>query len=106
MEDDRDEQILKSVNKFWNVDAMGLEEVCDSVSIDFHKSLEFTDRHYSVQLPWKSDPELLPDNYSSAKSPLYPLYYRLLKTPEKLKKYDDITGGAIPEMGRTHYLPQ
>ena len=73
---------------------MGVEEICDSVSIDFHKSLEYTDLHYSVQLLWKSDPELLPDNNSLAKNRLYPLYHRLLKTREieTVRRYHSNTG--------------
>ena len=71
-----------------------------------------------MRLPWKSAPELLPDNYSLAKCRLNSLYRRLSKTPEILDQYDQIIQTQenegiiesvdpldVPEIGQTHYIP-
>ena len=40
--------------------------------------------------PWKTDHELLPDNFLLAKTQLVPLVNRLKKDPVVLKTYDNI----------------
>ena len=114
---DRDEQIIKSVHKFWEVEDIGMAETDNLVEQEFLQPIKIEDKRYTVKLPWKTDPEILPDNYSLAKDCLTS-YRRLLKSPERLKQYDDIIRDQelegivekvdpviIPKTGRTHYIP-
>ena len=67
--------------------------------------------------PWKTDHELLPDNFLLAKTQLVPLVNRLKKDPVVLKTYDNIkkpeeAEGIIEEPttilkppGEVHYPP-
>ena len=58
---DRDTEIIKSVTKFWEVEEIGVEETNDAVEKEFLQSIKFEDNRYTVKLPWKTDPEILPD---------------------------------------------
>ena len=73
---------------------------------------------YQVQLPFKEDHELLPDNFALCKSRLASLLKRLNLKPEVLKHYDDVIRdqrkqgivepveqGTDNGVGEVHYLP-
>ena len=62
-----------------------VEIVTDSVCENFVRSDTFDGKSYSLRLPWKRDPEILPDNYSLSIMRLNSLYRRLLKNPRSIK---------------------
>ena len=72
----------------------------------------------NLQLPFKEDHELLPDNFALSKSRLVSLLKRLNLKPEVLKHYDDVIRdqekqgivepveqGTNNGVGKVHYLP-
>ena len=84
---------------------------------EFIQKVEFNGQKYETPLPWKTDHELLPDNFLLAKNRLVSLVNRLKKDPVVLKTYDNIikseeAEGIIEETptilkppGEVHYLP-
>ena len=54
------------------------------------KTQNSTDKNMKPLSPWKTDHELLPDNFLLAKTQLVPLVNRLKKDPVVLKTYDNI----------------
>ena len=92
----------------------------DSLSLydKFVSEVEFMEGRYQVQLPFKEDHELLPDNFALCKSRLISLLKRLNLKPEVLKHYDDVirdqekqgivepvVQGTNNGVGKVHYLP-
>eukprot|EP00794_Sanderia_malayensis_P015495 gene15495-biopygen11959 len=98
---DENQEIVESLNKFWNQEACGLtqdvipnaagqpkgEEQLPGMQIQFNKD----DSRYEVSLPWKSqfEDKQFDNQYELSKSRLNSLHSRLRKTPELLKEYDD-----------------
>ena len=83
-----------SLKQFWVVESetecnqMSLED--KKVQVKIENSIEHKDNRYIVPLPWKSDKETLPDNYSSALNRLYGTEKKLKKSPELKQEYSDI----------------
>ena len=76
------------------------------------------ERRYQVQLPFKKDHELLPNNFALCKSRLVSLLKRLNLQPKVLKHYDDVIQdqekqgivepveqGTDNGVGKVHSLP-
>eukprot|EP00794_Sanderia_malayensis_P006304 gene6304-biopygen5218 len=98
---DENQEIVESLNKFWNQEACGLtqdeipnaagqpksEEQLPGMQIQFNKD----DSRYEVSLPWKSqfEDKQFDNQYELSKSRLNSLHTRLRKTPDLLKEYDD-----------------
>ena len=113
-----DAYIVNKISEFWDVENIGLCNNDDLVMKEFNDSIYFDGSNYSVRLPWKCDPSVLPDNFSLCKSRLDALIRRLSKNPNKLKMYDEIIKeqerlGVIEGVNRNdqsnctiaHYLP-
>ena len=66
---DRDNEMICQISKFWEIEEVRISEPCEKISQEFRNSIVFDDtlRCYLVELPWRCDPEILPDNYSLAK---------------------------------------
>ena len=120
LEIDRDKELLGYISKFWDSEEMGVDSPEDKTRAlkKFEESIQFDGSHYSVRLPWKCNPEVLPDNFVVAKGRLKSLYRRLSSNPERLKEYDDIIRNQeaerivetvdrndVPQVGRVHYIP-
>ena len=116
----RDESLIQNISKFWEIEEVEDIEHQNTIMKEFQSSVKFDENlgRYIVELPWKIDPETLPDNFSLAKSRLNSLYRRLQKNPKALKEYDDIIRTQtkegivedcdevhVLEAGRTHYIP-
>ena len=81
----------------------------------FEKDISFNGKRYIVKLPFKPYTEILPDNYTLAKSRLLSLKRRIGQTEGLQSKYSkvlcDYENGIIEhvnnerEFGRVHYLP-
>ena len=105
----RDREIVEHVNKFWDIETLGVDQPENRTFEEFQKSIRFVGNKYSVELPWKCDPEILPDNFSIANARLRSLYRRLSKQPERLKEYDEIIckqeeEGIIESVDRNNVL--
>ena len=115
---DRDSQLIEEVKEFWLTEETGVESNLENNTYDIIKSVIYENRSYSVPLPWKLNPDDLPDNYSLANARLHSLFRRLKKSPEYLKKYDEIIRNQEKECiieqvnrcdpkndGHAHYIP-
>ena len=121
-----DEALEKSVDKFWNLDCLGImDDEANSVYDTFRGDLKFNDseKRYEVGLPWKLDPVKagLPDNLEACKKQLISNIRSMKKTPEKrqvLAEYHKIISSQFdqkiveeidPKDEKTreliHYLP-
>ena len=77
------DEISRQLQRFWELEAVDCGEECQLTSDEqeakrlVQESLVFTGGRYQVRMPWKSDPQLLPDNYITA-------YKRLVSTEKRL----------------------
>ena len=106
----------KEINRFKNLDAIGISPNESTVYERFENNIKFKDNRYSVNLPIKDYHPLLPDNYELSLKRLYQLRERLAKGEMILKQYDEIIQdqlehGIIEEVksdgvvGNVTYLP-
>ena len=94
---EKDQVLLGKVKKFWEV-----EDICEASSKSTHSfihekrfdslksSIKFENGRYTVQLPWKTDSLMLPDNFLPNKQRLISLLKRLKQKPELLNEYKEI----------------
>ena len=54
------------LQKFWNLETLGMKEREASVYDKFSSDIRFTGERYQVKLPFKDNHPMLPDNYSAA----------------------------------------
>ena len=94
----RDLHLIEEVKKFWeveDVDEVPNEKILD----DFSKSITYiaSRQQYQVGLLWKTDPKILPDNFSMALRCLYSTFARLKKKDGHLVRYDKIIRDQLDE---------
>ena len=101
--------------RFWEIENSKKKENC-SMS-EFTEKVELNGQKYETPLPWKTDHELLPDNFLLAKNRLAFLINRLKKDYIVLKTYDNIIKSEEVEViieeppsilkppAEVHYLP-
>ena len=112
------DEIASKLGKFWDYESLGIQNDSLSLYDKFVSEVEFTEGRYQVQLPFKEDHELLPDNFALCKSRLISLLKRRNLKPEVLKHYDDVirdqekqgivepvVQGTNNGVGKVHYLP-
>ena len=112
------DEIAFELGKFWDYESLGIPNDSLSLYDKFVSKVEITEGRYQVQLPFKEDHELLPDNFALCKSRLVSLLKRLNLKPEVLKHYDDVIRGQEKQgivepveqgtnngVGKVHYLP-
>ena len=95
---DRDLLLIEEVKKFWEVE--DVDEIPDEkIWDDFSKSITYIDsrQQYQVELLWKTDPKILPDNFSLAFRCLYSTFARLKKKEGHLIRYDKIIRDQLDE---------
>ena len=56
--------ILTKINEFWETENLGLSGTERLVVKEFQESISFDGNNYHVRLPWKCDPDVLPDNFT------------------------------------------
>ena len=88
--ENNEDQILNNLNKFWNLDSIGIKDDEQSVYENFESDIKFENQRYVVKLPVKENRPLLPDNYNVSLKRLYKLKMRLDKNENLLRSYDDI----------------
>ena len=84
------DEIAFELGKFWDYESLGIRNDSLSLYVKFVSKVEFMEGRYQVQLPYKEDHELLPDNFALCKSRLVSLLKCLNLKPEVLKHYDDV----------------
>ena len=112
------DELASELGKFWDYESVGIRDEGLSLYDKFVSEVEFTEGRYQVQLPFKEDHELLPDNFALCKSRLVSLLKRLQSKPEVLKHYDDVIRdqqkqgivepveqGVNNGVGKVHYIP-
>ena len=79
------------MNRFWDLETIGIREKEDSNLRDFQDSIYFNNEgRYDARLPLKESHETLPDNYSLCENQLLKLYKKLKNDTVLLKNYEDI----------------
>ena len=95
---DRDLLLIEEVKNFWEIE--GVDDVPEEkIWDDFSKSITYIDsrKQYQVELLWKTDPKILPDNFSLALRCLYSTFARLKKKEGYLLRYDKIIRDQLDE---------
>ena len=109
-------EIRKDLDKFWELDSLGIVEHETSVYDKFVKQIELKDDRYQVRLPFKENHTFIEDNYRLSLSRLTKLKSKLSTQPSILKEYDDVIRNQLQmgvieeapspgEVGRVTYLP-
>ena len=92
------QQLNDTLQKFWNLESIGITPVEMSVSTSqsestvlkkFKETLTYKNGRYEVSLPWKDEQVVLKDNYKQARSRLYNLEKNLLQDSSKAKAYQE-----------------
>ena len=90
------EKINAMLQKFWEVDTSGTEQVSllkfeDKLVLDMaEKSIECNDCSYKIAVPWKEKFVGLPNNFEMAEKRLHNLEKRLFKEPEVAHEYEKV----------------
>ena len=111
-----EKQLANEVNKFWDMDTVGIRDDEASVLENFMDKISFIDGRYQVELPFKIGCPVIPDNYDLSLKRLKSQKVRLQKDPKLLKAYDEIFQEQLKlgileevnepgEMGNVTYLP-
>ena len=86
----QDNFLNEKIDKFWDLDTIGIKENETSVYDRFISDIKFENSRYSVSLPSKENRVILRDNYQLSLNRLKKLKERLEKTPHLLNEYDQI----------------
>ena len=81
--------LSRKVEKFWDLDTLGIADKEPSVYEKFVDDISFRDNRYEVHLPFKENHPLIEDHYELNLKRLNRLKCKLEKTPGLLKEYDD-----------------
>ena len=84
-----DSELAKEVNRFWNLDEMGIKPDERSVYKKFNDEIVFKEGRYVVKLPLKEYRPMIHDNKELAMSRLLKQTERLKKDSEMLELYDN-----------------
>ena len=74
---DENKLLREELNRFWEIETIGKSE--ENVIYQFENEIQFNGTRYVTKLPFKTDHDLLPDNFEVAKIRLQNLQRRLLK---------------------------
>ena len=82
--------LANEVKKFWSLDMVGINENEASVYNKFNDKIKFKNGRYEVELPFKENHPILPDNYTICKSHLEKMRNKLNEDEELKRNYDDV----------------
>ena len=85
------------LQKFWDLETLGIKEHETSVYDKFSNDITFTGERYQAKLPFKDNHPMLPDNYTVKLRRLTTTIKKLKNQPEILKQYDDVIREQIAE---------
>ena len=86
----QDNCLNEKINRFWDLDTIGISDNETSVYEKFIDSIKFENDRYSVALPFKENRPMLADNYQLCLNRLQKLKERLSKTPQLLNEYNKV----------------
>ena len=81
--------MTRELRRFWELESLGVPNN-ESVYERFAQSIRLSDKRYEVELPWKENHPVLPDNYQLSEKRLKHLLTRLRKDPEILQEYNNV----------------
>ena len=90
------EQVNDTLRRFWEVENNGIEDLSvmtkeeRSIVNRVKESVEFSDGHYQITIPWKENHLHLSNNYKMALQRLQGLEKRLLKSPSTAVAYSQV----------------
>ena len=112
------ESLENQLSKFWDLENLGILKSEDTVYQNFEEEIKFVNGRYEVQLPWKEQHPLLPDNFKLSQKRLQSLGRRLKSDPDIFRAYDEVIqdqlkNGIIERVspdeespvGKTCYIP-
>jgi hypothetical protein len=115
---ERDGALRKELDRFWDLDSIGIRQGEDIVHEQFNEGVKFKNGRYEVRLPWKQPQRMLPDNYNLCLGRLKGQVIRLWKDPELFQEYNDlikkqVESGIVERVsvddnttvGKVHYIP-
>ena len=85
-----DDHLNSSLNKFWDLDTLGIKEAEDSLFERFSSDIVFKEGRYEVKLPWRDNHPILPSNYQMSLKRLFGLLRRFKSDLSLLKEYNDV----------------
>ena len=111
-----DTPLDSQLQKFWDLEVLGIQDHETSVYDEFVKKISFKDGRYEVHLPWKEQHPPLGDHYQMSLNRLISLLQRLKRSPEVLKEYDTVIKNQLSSgiieiaskpnpSSQVHYLP-
>ena len=111
-----DGALLSALRCSWQLESLGITEepTYEDTSETFLTNIQFTGKRYTVNLPWKLDPqELLITNRCTCTNHLRALQHRLQKDERILQEYDQVMQEQIKQgivekiltVEGVHYLP-
>ena len=88
----KDEELVNTLEKFWKTESIGIQseesDTCQSVK-EF-VNVRHNGQRYEVELPFKGDCLPIPDNYNLCYNRLKSMHFKLSKTPDILREYENI----------------
>ena len=114
---DEDSDIERKLEKFWNLESIGILENEKHSQDHFIESIYLNEENrYETKLPFKEDHDLLHDHFELCQKCLEKLHEKLKSDPDLLQKYNEIFQsqkelGIIEsapencESGNCHYIP-
>ena len=115
--EEQEEALLSSeIEKFWNLDTVGIKHNETSVYEKFMDEVKFKEGRYEVRLPFKEDHPLIEDQYASTLTRLKRLKIKLDVNKNLLEQYDMVMKKQLklgiieevhtePIVGKVTYLP-
>ena len=89
-EKNADRLLSEKIERFWDLDSVGVTENEQSVYDTFLENIEFQNGRYEVNLPFKEDHPVIEDNYLLSRNRLSKLVAKLKKEPEQLAEYNNV----------------
>ena len=80
-----DVHLDSQLQKFWDLETLGIQDHEPSVYDEFMKKISFKDSRYEVHLPWKEPHQPLGDHYQLSLNRLTSLLQCLRRSPEVLR---------------------
>ena len=90
-----DDVLSKQVEKFWELDSVGVIENEKSVYDKFVEDIDYVNHRYEVKLPFKENQPMIEDNYNLSIKRLGNLKRKLDKNPTLMIEYDEIIQSQI-----------
>ena len=85
-----DSSLKDELKKFWEIESSPSDEINDLVQDNFNETIYFNGLRYVIRLAFRSDVELVPDNYEISLRRLPHLLKKLKNDPDLYQEYRHI----------------